>query len=119
MADITDPTDPDRVDGSQIERRARHGRVEAGAFVGAFSAVKDGSRIGPGAVVGAGSRIGPTANIGAGARLEQRTSIEAFDNVAAHSRTGTVPRKHERGAGLHPGQVSYLVDRLAALDRDG
>lgn len=90
-------------------------RVEGGAFVGAFTSVHDGSRIGPGAIIGAGSRIGPTSNIGAGARLEQRTHIDAFDNIAAHTRTGTARRP---GSRLQPGQVTHLVDRLAALDRD-
>lgn len=95
---------------------ASYARAEAGAFVGAFASVHDGSRVGPGAIVGAGSRIGPTSNIGAGARLEQRTQIDAFDNVAAQSRTGT--DRSRRYGKLHPGQVTHLVDRLAALDRD-
>jgi carbonic anhydrase/acetyltransferase-like protein (isoleucine patch superfamily) len=94
---------------------ASYARVEDGAFVGAFSSVHDGSRIAPGAIVGAGSRVGPTANIGAGARLEQRTQVDAFDNIAANTRTGSV---HRRGSRLQPGQFTHLVERLAALDRD-
>jgi acetyltransferase-like isoleucine patch superfamily enzyme len=94
---------------------ASYARVENGAFVGAFSSIQDGSRIAPGAIVGAGSRVGPTANVGAGARLEQRTQVDAFDNIAANTRTGTVKRP---GSRLQPGQVTHLVERLAALDRD-
>jgi hypothetical protein len=98
---------------------ASYVRVEDGAFVGAFSSVRDGSRLGPGAVLGAGSRVGASTNIGAGARLEQRTEIGAFDNVAANSRVGGSSTK-DRSAGskLHPQQISQLVDKLAALDRD-
>lgn len=94
---------------------ASYARVEPGAFVGPFSSVHDGSRIGPGAIVGAGSRVGPTANLGAGARLEQRTQVDAFDNIAANTRTGTTQRPNTR---LQPGQITNLVERFAALDRD-
>lgn len=97
---------------------ASYARVEDGAFVGAYSSVRDGSRIGPGAVVGTGSDIGSTTNVGSGARLEQSTSVEAFDNVAANSHVGGSTESRKSNAGLRPGQVSSLVDRLAQLDRD-
>jgi len=98
---------------------ASYVRVEDGAFVGAYSSVRDGSRVGPGAVVGAGSRIGATTNIGAGARLEQHTEIGAFDNVTANSRVGgSTAKDRSAGSRLQPQQISHLVDRLAALDRD-
>ena len=90
---------------------ASYARVEDGAF----SSIQDGSRIAPGTIVGAGSRVGPTANVAAGARLEQRTQVDAFDNIAANTRTGSVQR---RGSRLQPGQFTHLVERLAALDRD-
>jgi UDP-3-O-[3-hydroxymyristoyl] glucosamine N-acyltransferase len=94
-------------------------RVEDGAFIGAFSSVRDGSRVGPGAVLGAGSLVGASTNIGAGARLEQRTEIGAFDNVSANSRVGGSSTKdRSTGSKLHPQQISHLVDKLAALDRD-
>jgi len=94
-------------------------RVEDGAFIGAFSSVRDGSRIGPGAVVGSGSRIGSTTNVGAGARLEQRTEIAAFDNVTANSRVGgSSTNQSSNGSRVHPAQITNVIDRLAALDRD-
>lgn len=46
---------------------------------------------------------------------QQRTQVDAFDNIAANTRTGSVQR---RGSRLQPGQFTHLVERLAALDRD-